>query len=230
MNAIPAPPEPPEPGSEAAQTYFRLLEEAFLRLRGAALLLGPADWQAARRWHQLGIPVELVIDTMTMVWRRRLERGGGSGRRINSLRYFAPAVEAAWEEVAQLGAAGRHSPEPPIDAATRLERLSDALPASLPDRAAWSNRIRDLRGTHQGIEERLGEIEREIAQAAERRLRSDDRADLAARAERRLGPLASRLSREQLAEARHRLLEQELRRAIGLPVLSLFSPAARDGD
>ena len=46
--------------AEADQAYFQAIEETFVRLRGAPLLLSPADWQVARRWHRDGVPLPLV--------------------------------------------------------------------------------------------------------------------------------------------------------------------------
>lgn len=226
MSATRAPVDPP---AESAQSYFRLIEEAFLRLRGAALLLAPADWQVARRWHDLAIPVDLVVSTMESVWRRRLERSAAPARlrRINSLRYFAPAVEAAWEEVARLTAADHRLDEPPIDAPARLARLGAALAEGLPRRAEWARRIGALRGSNQAIEEGLAAIDRQLTLDTEQALEAGERAAIAAAVERRLAPLSGRLTRDQTEEARHRLFEQELRRRASLPILSLFSPAAR---
>jgi hypothetical protein len=78
----------------------------------------------------------------------------------------------------------------------------------------------------------LTAIEREIAADARNSLDPAGRADLETTVQRRLAPLSGRLTPEQRAEAGHLLFEQELRRRLGLPVLSLFSPAARavDGD
>src|SRR5262245_5879970 len=115
--------------ADEAQRYFRAIEAAFVRLRGAPLLLSPADWQVARRWFEEGVPLDLVVRGLEEVFARRRERGAKG--RISSLRYCAPAVEHAWEEVASLTAAGRTAPAEPIDIAARLAALAAALPAEL---------------------------------------------------------------------------------------------------
>ena len=85
-----------EEGGGEELHYFQVLEEAFIRLRGAPLLLSPADWQVAQRWRGLGIPLDFAIAGMTEVFARRRERG--SEDRVSSLRYCARAVERGWRK------------------------------------------------------------------------------------------------------------------------------------
>src|SRR3954453_16361708 len=94
-------------GTEAEDSdhaYFQAVEEIFVQLRGAPLLLSPVDWQVARRWHREGVPLDLVRSTLEEVFAKRRERGAKG--RISSLRYCAPAVEAAWADL-------RERPAPP---------------------------------------------------------------------------------------------------------------------
>src|SRR4051812_10632108 len=118
-------------GDDAA--YFRAIEDVFVRLRGAPLLLSPADFQVASRWRQAGVPLALVEATLEEVFTRRRERGAKS--RINSLRYCAPAVESAWAEVLDLQGPRRRdtSAEPVVDAAARVHALADEVDRELPD-------------------------------------------------------------------------------------------------
>ncbi|HXO27368.1 MAG TPA: hypothetical protein VOA80_08500, partial [Thermoanaerobaculia bacterium] len=106
--------------------YFLAIEDHFVRLRGAPLLLSPADWQVARRWHRQGIPLELVRRALEEVFARRRERGAKG--RISSLRYCAPAVEAAWTDHSELAAPGARVEAEAFDAASRLAALAAALP------------------------------------------------------------------------------------------------------
>lgn len=114
--------------------YFLAIEDHFVRLRGAPLLLSPADWQVARRWHQQGVPVELVRRALEEVFARRRERGAKG--RISSLRYCAPAVEAAWTEHSELAAPGTRVEAEAFDAASRLAALAAALPGGGGGRGA----------------------------------------------------------------------------------------------
>jgi hypothetical protein len=134
----------PAAGSPGAadQAYFLAVEDIFVRLRGAPLLLSPADWQAARRWHRQGVPLEVVREALEEVFARRRERGAKG--RISSLRYCGPAVEAAWERHSDLAAHGERAPAEAFDAAGRLRRLAAALPPNLPGVAALRARLEGL--------------------------------------------------------------------------------------
>src|SRR5436190_8783383 len=109
-------PDEEEGESSPEQQYFAALELHFARLRGAAVLLSPGDWAVARTWSDRGIPIELVVRTMELLLARRAERdqaGSAKSRRVNSLKYFGPAVDAAWEEMRALTASGHMGvPEP----------------------------------------------------------------------------------------------------------------------
>ena len=109
--------------------YFQAIEEKFVELRGAPLLLSPADWQVASRWHREGVPLELVTRTLEELFARRKERGAKG--RISSLRYCVPAVEAAWGDLRELTAPGHRAAAPAFETAPRLAALAAALPARL---------------------------------------------------------------------------------------------------
>jgi hypothetical protein len=204
--------------------YFEAVEEIFVRLRGSPLLLSPADWQVARRWHRDGVPLDLVRRTLEEVFEKRKERG--SKGKISSLRYCAPAVDAAWSELREMTAPGERTEAPALDLAGRLENLAAALPETLPDREEFRSRLRTLGGDPQTVEERLAKLDREMVEGALRSLDGDGRSAVDAAVERTLGALAGRLPADEIERSRERLLTQVLRRRLGLPVLSLFSPEA----
>ena len=204
----------------SAEAYFRVIEDTFIALRGAPLLLSPADWQTARGWHEEGVPVELVRRVMEEVFTRLRERD--PERRIHSLRYCAPAVESAWKEVRELGAtAGRLEPEP-VDVAARLKELAGRLPDDLPGRAELSSRLADLRGSAEAVEEELGEIEERLLVEAVDGLDSAERQGLAERVDGALDRFRSRVPAEELPELERRMMREMVRQRLGLPVLSLF--------
>lgn len=204
--------------------YFQAIEEIFVRLRGAPLLLSPADWQVARRWHREGIPLDLVRRALEGVFEKRKERGAKG--KISSLRYCAPAVEAAWSETRELVAPGERLEAPPFDPSARLRALAAALPAGLAGRDGFMARIVALSGEPQDIEEQLAGLDRELLKAAEAFLDAQGHAEVDAAVEKTLSGLRGRLPPGELESSRERLTWQVLRQRLGLPVLSLFSPEA----
>lgn len=215
--------------SQEESRYFRAIEDTFIRLRGTPFLLSPADYQVARRWRREGLPVGLVCRSLERFFERRRERG--VTRRIESLRYCAPAVESDWRELRELAAPARRNASERLPIAQRLDLLRSELPSGLSGvEAAWrglSEMISEAPAAAPEVEERLEVIEAELLAALERALGPDDRVALEAGIDRSLAPLAQRLSPRALGSARERLWREALRRHHGLPVLSLFSPEAR---
>lgn len=215
---------PDEPDQDTDHAYFQSVEEIFVGLRGSPLLLSPADWQVARGWHREGVPLDLVRRALEEVFAKRKERGAKG--KISSLRYCAPAVEAAWEELKDLAAPGHRAEAPAFEVAPRLAALAAALPRELPGRDLLAARITALDGDAQAVEERLAALDREMLDAATAALDGEVRAEIGAAVEKTLASLAGRLPAEELERSRERLARQALRRRMGLPVLSLFSPEA----
>src|SRR6185436_4746627 len=177
-----------ETAEDSDHAYFQAVEEIFVELRGSPLLLSPKDWQVARRWHQEGVPLELLRRTLAEVFARRKERGAKG--KISSLRYCAPAVEAAWEEVRELTAPGRRAEiHEPFEARPRLASLAAALPADLPQREALAARISGLDGDPQEVEEQLAVLDREMLDAAAENLDAEGRAEVEAAVEKTLAGL-----------------------------------------
>ncbi|HET9211608.1 MAG TPA: hypothetical protein VFR03_14465 [Thermoanaerobaculia bacterium] len=211
-------------GTEAEDSdhaYFQAVEEIFVELRGAPLLLSPADWQVARRWHREGVPLDLVRSTLEAVFAKRKERGAKG--KISSLRYCAPAVEAAWADLRELTAPAHRAEAPAFEVAPRLA----ALAACLPGREALAAQVAHLSGDPQEVEERLAALDRQMLDRAWEGLDAEARSEVEAAVEKTLASLAGRLPAAELASSRERLVRQTLRRRLGLPVLSLFSPEAQ---
>lgn len=204
--------------------YFQAIEEIFVRLRGSPLLLSPADWQVARRWHRDGVPLDLVRRALEEVFAKRKERGAKG--KISSLRYCASAVEAAWEELRELTAPGERLEAPAFDPSSRLQALAKALPPDLADREGLSTRMIALAGDPQEIEEGLARLDREMLATVAASLEGAARGEVEAAVEKTMAGLRGRLSPEELERSRERLTWQVLRQRLALPVLSLFSPEA----
>jgi hypothetical protein len=213
--------------SDPDHAYFQAVEEIFVELRGAPLLLSPVDWQVARRWHQDGVPLDLVRRTLVEVFAKRKERGAKG--KISSLRYCAPAVEAAWADLKELAAPGKRAVAPAFEVAPRLAALAAALPPVLTGRevlAARLSRLSSDAGDPQDVEERLAALDREMLDGVAASLDPEGRMEIEAAVEKTLALLRGRVPAEEIEASRERLFRQTLRRRLGLPVLSLFSPEA----
>jgi hypothetical protein len=209
---------------EPDHAYFEAVEEIFVELRGAPLLLSPADYRVAQRWHREGVPLDLLRRTLEEVFAKRQERGAKG--KVNSLRYCAPAVEAAWSDLKELTAPGKRAAAPAFEVAPRLAALAAALPAALANRDVWAALITDLSGAPEEVEDRLAAMDRILLDAAVSGLAEEERADLDTAVEKTLALLGGRLPADEIETSRERLFRQTLRRRLGLPVLSLFSPEA----
>jgi hypothetical protein len=205
---------------EAAAAFFHAVEEAFVRLRGAPLLLSPADFQVAARWRREGVPLGLVLATLEEVFAKRRERGARG--RINSLRYCAPAVDAAWQEVQELQGPARREGGSDLAVAERLAELALALPAGV-EWEPWRARLLAFEGAPAEVEEELQRLDDELLEHLEGALASGDRERLTAEVEAIVEGLRDRFPDAELVALRERLFRQRLRRARALPVLSLFA-------
>jgi hypothetical protein len=201
--------------------YFRAIEERFIELRGAPLLLSPADFQVAKRWWSDQVPLDVVRAALDDVFARRAERS--PGRPVQSLRYCAAAVDAAWKRASELQRTDRRQEAEPIQVDARLAQLAAAIPAELPGAAELRSQALALDGAAEAVEAGLADLDGRMLAAAELVLTNEAREALEARLESNLGQLGNRLPRAEIEAARRSLFEQALRRELGLPVLSLFA-------
>lgn len=208
--------------------YFEAIEEEFIRLRGAPLLLSPADWRLARQWRRDGVPLDLVLESIREVFARRAERAAAAPdapkRRVSSLRYCRPAVEKAWAAHRELG------PVPPvrrrpsgIDVSAKLAALAAALPSSLQGVDVARRRLLALDGPAPEVEARLAELDLELVGQAFDSLAAADREAVLADAETALRRTAGRVEEQRLPDLRQRLVRRLVRERLGLPLLSLFA-------
>ncbi len=214
--------------------YFRAIEEAFVRLRGAPFLLSPSDWRVASRWHEAGVPLAVVVEAMEELFERRRERGATTP--VQGLRYCSSAVEELWGERRELDPSQPAEEGYALDVSGRLKALAaalgDALPEELPARAGWPGEVEALGGS--GAKAPVPEtVERGLAAIEERlfaSLREVEDGRLWRRAEAEASEaavaVAGRVGEKAASAARDRLVRDALRRHLGLPVLSLFAPEA----
>ena len=201
--------------------YFQAIEGRFIQLRGAPLLLSPADWQLAKSWHEQGIPVDLVLETLDQVFAARRDRDAKG--RVQGLRYCAPAVERAWEERRELLATGQRGVPPALDVEERLQALSERLADDGMVDNDLAKRVARLEGTAEEVEVQLTEIDRQMLDAVTRSLPEEDLAVIRQSVASSVSKIHSRLSAVEAAEIHSRLEREAIRRRFDLPVLSLFA-------
>jgi len=227
MSATEADPGPePEHGLETSEAheYFKAVEETFIALRGAPLLLSQSDYRVAEAWYGEGIPLTVIAEALRGLFEKRKARGKDA-RGMVTLRYCQRAVAKAWKHHRELTASGRRAEAaPPLDVPARLAALALALPAELPDRAGWAGRIEELAGSSEEVEEALAELDEELIEALETAQDEAARRELEGALARALARIADRLPAAELDASRKGLARQLLRGRWGLPVLSLFAP------
>jgi hypothetical protein len=210
------------------QAYFRTIEEIFARHRAVPLLLSPADWKVAQGWFEAEVPFDLIDRVFAEVLGRRRERGAKG--RVSSLRYFAPAVETAWQEIRDLTAIGETMPAPALDVPARLEALAAALDnvgtGVAEEIAARVRALSSPAAYAETVERQLAALDAEMLERTDCAFGAEDLAAVAAEVEKSLHKLAGRLPAVEIENARERLCRQAVRRRAGLPLLSLFSPDA----
>ena len=201
--------------------YFQAIEESFIGLRGAPLLLAPSDWQLAKRWHQQGIPLGLVLETLEAVFAARQARGAKG--KVQGLRYCASAVEKAWLERQELAATGKRQEAPTLELPERLRRLSESLLACESVTEDLARRVAALEGTPENIEAALQRFDQEMIEMVMDRLDVSSLDEIKESIETSLTKLRSRLGESESARVRDRLMREAVRRRLDLPVLSLFA-------
>jgi len=206
------------------RNYFQQIEGAFVRLRGAPLLLSPEDWQLARSWYERGIPLGFVLQTLEQVFESRAERGAAG--KVHGLKYCAQAVDAGWKDTESL-LAPAYRPAAAVsesDLATRLGDLAELLPTTVADCSEWRRRIGALAKTRSSeeVEDRLRALDREFLRAQFRSLNQKTRNELEREAKRGRETLEGRLAGDDLDRAYARLFRRLLREHLELPRLSLY--------
>lgn len=214
------------PASEEKR-YFEALEELYFELVDASTLLSADDYRIARGWFRKGIPLEHVRSCMERVLAKRRESGRDDPL---GLRYHRRAVESAWKEVETMRAAGEREEAPGLDVPARLRALAGSLPEGLPQHHEFAARITALTGDTEHVESALAELDHEVLEHAEDGLDAAERAAVEQEVDDTVSSLFGRLFAGDVDKARSRLRRQALRRHLGLPVLSLFSPEAERGE
>lgn len=234
----------PSEASELDHAYFQALEAAFIRLRGAPLLLSPADWQVAKEWRGEGVPIDLVVRVMERIFGRQGDSAKRTG--IRSLRYFRTAVARSWRRILELGGGESVGLDAePVDIRARLERLAAALPspAALRKNAVGgtdplgealaraiegvAEKVLSLAGNTRSVEAELRKLDRAVMVRLREGLDAATLASLEESVQENLAALSDRMAADTRDQTLELLLVRRLRQELNLPVLSLFSPESR---
>lgn len=213
--------------SRLDHAYFQALEEAFVRVRGAPLLLSPTDWQVAQAWRRRGVPLTLAIRVMEQITEKRRQAASTTG--VRSLRYFDSAVSKAWLRIQEMGGGAAEAPQhEAIDVDKRLQRLAAAVPQSLEDAEVIRASILGLRGDRaEKVEARLQHLDQDLLEKLEKLLGTEKMDNIRRTAESAANRLGNRFDRDGRRSAISLLQRNQLRREFDLPVFSLFSSEAR---
>lgn len=154
--------------------YFTEVEDAFVRRRGAHLMVSPLDWSLIESWKEIGIPLHIVLRAIEKSfdgWEAKPHRQ----RRVNSIFYCQQEVEACYgeyrqslvgaaEESAEGAADDAESPFPRPRVESYLERVEGDL-VKAKERATGRG-LEPLAEALDRSNARLGEIRASLAASA----------------------------------------------------------------
>ena len=196
-----------------ASTYFLTVQDEFVRLRGTPFLLASTDFEITREWHEAGIPVEVVVDTMRHV----LEGRERDARKVRGLRFVDRAVWKAWQQLG--GGVSRGAPKVP----DKLPMLAATVrKVSVADCGRIADKIAAIQGTVAEQEASLQRLDDEMIAAARAELGDNWLTSSRRRATRALRDLRSRLNADQWNAEVEAWVDDAAREVLQLPRLSLF--------
>lgn len=202
--------------------YFRALEAELSRLRGAPVILPPADYHQARAWREMGIPLDVVTTAMGEVYARRRE--SGELGRVSSLRYFASEVARAWAAIREVTAVGDRTEAPALDVSVLLVQIGCDVDRLLPSEGRGAH-VRSLAALvdPEEIERRLIAIDREVVDVLWARMALGDRDEIRQRVDGGIARVSTRgVSADALGRVRESLRRENVRQRYGFAPLSLF--------
>jgi len=213
---------------DAGRVYFSTIEAEFIRRRGTPFLLSPKDYALARRWFDLGIPLEDVTTGVADAFDRRDARAAAG--KVNSLSYCEGAVLEAWERRASGRVGKALAPAEPENVTARLEAIEATLDALAPRFALAADgarralaRLKASGKSPEEIERSLARAEKSLLREVDAMLTAEERAAIARDVEGRLGAGAASMEDAALKRTRDVLVRQRLRTAYSVPRLSLLA-------
>ena len=214
--------------ADAEAAYYQAVEEYFVSHRGDPLFLSNADWNRVRAWRLAGLPLRIVLrgirdalDAHAHGWSRE--------RKVKSLAYCEPAVEAAGERWRRALALGGDELQ---DASQALRRLRERPRASAATSARGASRRRPSSPGELRQRAGAGSLDAVTAWLAEREARliaaigADVGPERMTRARGRgrgsLERWRARMPERVIETLRRESLARRVLEAHGLPRLSLF--------
>ena len=222
--------------------YLSQIETEFSTGRGRSSRLSPMDWHLAQSWWDSGIPLHVVIGAMTDAFNSHAK--SGNKRPINSLRYFADAVEEKFENwnTSQIGKSTIFRKTDSDETMQNLQTvindenieilraIADALPNIISPEPLCSA-VANLRGEllaladdtaqkqlpSDEIEARLGKLRCEFEPSLIVSLSDDERTEIITRTRAEYDKF------KLLPEAEQKVLMRKIYQRFGLPELTLYA-------
>lgn len=234
-------------GPSEPDPFYRAVEEAFVRRRGAPLLLSPRDWALIGTWKEGGVPLRIVlqgIDNVFDAWERRSALAPRA-RRINGLAYCRQEVQSLHDLYRMLHAPAAGRPEGSPGAGPLLalhlgrllrsvrlamaaaseagrDRLVGALAATAAELRRQRKEAKSGALPPAAIEAVLERLDAGLLAAGRETLGGEEVRAFEKEAGEGLEPMRARMNAEALASTRAAFLARALRRRLALPRLTLF--------
>jgi hypothetical protein len=79
------------------EEYCSQIESHFFRLKGRPGMLSPEDFHRVRRWHEEGVPIEAVLEGISMTFESQQAGRNAGFEDVNSLGYCETFIYQAVE-------------------------------------------------------------------------------------------------------------------------------------
>jgi len=156
--------------------YYTEVEDAFVRRRGAHMLVSPLDWALIESWKEMGVPLAVVLRGIERAF-DAFDKQPRRHRKVNSIFYCQQSVEECFAEHRQsmVGAAeetgsattpiaGGDGPDSPFER-VRVERYLERVTSDLAAARARAEGRGELEEALDRAVARLGEIRADVEAA-----------------------------------------------------------------
>lgn len=207
------------------ERYIEAVDERFRVLRGSPLILSGRDAALVFRWHDEGVPLFLVLDTIEDLFRKGAERK--PPRLPRTLSYCESAVHEAFAQYRErrLGADGARSTRDAEREAT-IARVLAALAQSRAPGPVVAAALAELRTVVDGARadgfEVLARVDAGLVDACLAALPPDARDECVTAAARDVAPFAEGLEEAVRARAWRAALARRVRARFAVPDVTLL--------